>query len=145
MTPNKREQENERARVQFRRSREKLLSSVVAQLERLSAFSLARTLVIITAFLWLLLLVFGILAFHSPQFALLPLYALYPGAISSADPGYNATLMHAWGAGMGIVLLVLAIIAMSRKKRTAAITFTVLFLISSLIAWARILAALHAH
>ena len=140
MTPSKREEENERARQQFRRRREKLLSLITSLLERLAALSLARTLVIITLFLWLLLLVFGVLVMHQPQVAILPLYALYPGEIASGEPGYNPTLMHAWGIGAGVVLLALAIFATRRRKKSAAFAFMALFLISTAIVYGRVVA-----
>jgi hypothetical protein len=93
-----------------------MLSLVIAQSERLASFSIAQTLVVITLFLWLLILVLGFLLTYEPQVPFLPLYAFYPGEILSGQMGHNPTLLHAWGIGAAAVFLALAVIATWRKK-----------------------------
>ena len=72
----------------------------------------------------------------------MPLYAFYPGQLVSANADFNPTLMHAWGVGVGIFCLALAITATWRKSRLVAIIFMVFFLASTLISCARILGGL---
>jgi predicted membrane channel-forming protein YqfA (hemolysin III family) len=79
------------------------------------------------------------LVLHQPQVAILPLYAFYPGELASGKPGYNPTLMHAWGTGAGILCLVLAIVATWRRNKTTAIILMVFFLMSTLISCARVI------
>ena len=145
MTPHKRDQADQNVLLLLWRWLKKLWSTFGTPSGRWTDARITRTIVYFTLFLWLLLLLFGILTLHQAAVALLPLYALYPGAISSEVPGYNATLMYAWGTGAGVVFLALAIAATWRKKRIAAICFMALFLISTLIIYGRFVAALRTH
>lgn len=149
MAPSKREQESERMREQLRRSREKVLL-ILGRLGRLVTGQLARTLVIITVCLWLLILLLGVLITRDepqvPFLPLLPLYAFYPGKILSGQIGYYPQLLHAWGIGSAAVFLTLAIIAVWRRKNTAGTVLLTLFFISTLIVYGRVVAELrHLH
>ena len=117
------------------------LSSDIARPERWTASFVARTLVVVTLFLWLLILILGFFPIYEvqvPQLAFLPLYAFFPGEILSDQPNSNPVFLHAWGAGAGIVFFAFAFIAVWREKRSAAIVFTALFFISTLIVYARV-------
>ena len=98
---------------------------------------MARTLVTITLFLWLLVLMLAYSVFRQPEVAFLPLYGLYPGEVSSGSPGYSLTKMHVWAVGAGLVFLVLGILGIWWKNKTAAIAFMVLFLLSIVVIVAR--------
>ena len=115
------------------------MSWLGALLERRTPSKIARVLVIATLFLWLLVLMFGMLVFGQPQVAILPLYAFYPGELASEKPGDNPALMHVWAAGAGIICLVLAILATQRRNKSAAVILMVFFLVSTLISCARII------
>jgi hypothetical protein len=134
-----RDQESERARRQLRRWQDKVLSRLDSLFARRSSSQIACALAIATLFLWLLVLLFGTLFFRQPLVAILPLYAFYPGELAADKPGYNPTLMHAWGAGAGIVCLTLAILALGRGNRTAAMVLMVFFLMSTMISCARVI------
>jgi hypothetical protein len=110
-----------------------------ALLERRTPSKISQALVVLTLFLWLLIFIFGTLALHQPQVAIVPLYAFYPGELVAEKPGYNPTLMHAWAAGAGIFCLVLAIVATQRRNKSAAIILMVFFLMSTLISCARVI------
>lgn len=139
MAPGRRDLEDEEVRRQLRRWREKVLPGLDALLTRRTPSQIARVLVIVTLFLWLLIFIFGALVLHQPQVAIVPLYAFYPGELVAGKPGYNPTFMHAWAAGAGILCLVLAILATARRNRTAAIILMIFFLISTLISCARVI------
>jgi NhaP-type Na+/H+ or K+/H+ antiporter len=134
-----RDQESERTRQQLRRWKGKVLSLLESLVARRTSSQIARILVILTLFLWGLILLIGILFLGQPQLAVVPLYAFYPGELVAEKSDYNATLMHAWGAGAGIVCLALAILGTWRRNKTAAIVLMVFFLMSTLISCARII------
>ena len=92
---------------------------------------MARTIVTVTLFLWLLLLV------SAPVNATLPLYGLYPGEMASGEPNYYPGVMRAWAVAMGAVFTVLGLIALARNHRPTAFAFMVLFLISTVAFYAR--------
>jgi high-affinity Fe2+/Pb2+ permease len=138
VAPGNRDQESERTRRQLRLWREKVLFRVSSLFGRRTSSQIARTLVIVTVFLWLLVLLFGILFFRQPQVAIVPLYAFYPGELVAGKAGYNPAFMHAWAVGAGVVCLVLAITAIWRRNKTAAIVLIVFFLMSTLISCARV-------
>jgi hypothetical protein len=149
VAPSKREQESERTRAQLRRLRAKSLL-ILDRLGRWVTGQLARTLVIITVCLWLLILLLGVLTTRDepqvPFLPLLPLYAFYPGKILSGQIGYNPQLLYAWGIGSAGVFLTLAIIAVWRRKTTAGTVLITLFFISTLIVYGRVVAELrHLH
>jgi hypothetical protein len=102
---------------------------------------MARTLVIITLIIWLLIfLVTGALVGHALfalQIALLPLYALYPGQDTSGGPDYHPFQMHAWAVAAGIVFIVLGVLGAWRKSKPAAIAFMLLFITSVIVFLAR--------
>jgi hypothetical protein len=115
--------------------------SSVARPELWTPSFVARTLVGFTLFLWLLILILGFFPVYEeqvPQLAFLPLYAFFPGEILSDQPNSNPGFLHAWGIGAGIVFLALAFVAVFYKSKSAAIVFTALFLISTLIVYARV-------
>ena len=139
MAPGNRDQESERTRRQLRRWKGKVLSLLESLVVRRTSSQIACILVILTLFLWGLVLLMGVLFFGQPQLAIVPLYAFYPGELVAEKPDYNPTLMHAWGAGAGIVCLALAILGTWRRNKTAAIVLMVFFLMSTLISCARII------
>ena len=143
MTPHKRNQTDQNVLLLLGRWLKKLWSSVGAPSKRWTKARIAQAIVFFTLFLWLLLLVYGILKLHQPLVAIVPLYAFYPGELVSNKPDFNLAYMHAWGAGIGVICLALAIIATWRKSRLVAIIFLVFFLISTLISCARILGGIH--
>jgi hypothetical protein len=57
---------------------------------------MARTIVIITVFLWMLLFMLIFSVFRQPGVAWFPLLGLYPGEISSGSPGYSVAKMNAY-------------------------------------------------
>ena len=89
------------------------------------------TLVIITLFLWLLLLLSG------PVNAVLPLYGLYPGEMAAGEPNYYPRLMVAWAIAMGTVFTVLGLVALVRSHRPTAFAFAGLFLFSMVVFYVR--------
>lgn len=58
----------------------------------------------------------------------------------SGQADSNPTLLHIWGIGAAIVFLLLAYAGMRHKNKTAAAAFMALFLISTLIVYARVVA-----
>jgi len=136
-------------RGQLRGARTKSLL-LLDRLQRWVTVQIAQTLVVVTAFLWLLILLLGVLTPRDepqvPFLPLLPLYAFYPGEILSGQAGYNPVLEHAWGVGAAVVFLALAIMAVWRRKKTAGIVLITLFLVSTLIVYGRVVAELrHFH
>ena len=103
---------------------------------------MARKIVFITVLLWLVggavLAAIG----RMPALALLPLYGLYPGAISSGERGYSLTAMHTWAVGIAIVFVLLAVAGAGFRKKPAAIALLVLFLISTFASCARLMLSL---
>ena len=100
---------------------------------------MARKFVVITLILWLLLFMFGN-AVRTPRLALY-LYGLYTGEASSGEATYYPTLMHGWAIGMGVVFVTLAIVAFQRAG-TAGIAFMVLFLLSGVVCFVRLMEGL---
>jgi hypothetical protein len=142
MTPHKRDQADQNVLLLLGSWLKKLWSTFGAPSGRWSEGRITRAIVYFTLFLWLMLLVWGLLKLHQPIPAIMPLYAFYPGQLVSANADFNPTLMHAWGVGVGIFCLALAITATWRKSRLVAIIFMVFFLASTLISCARILGGL---
>lgn len=137
---NKRVQPEANILLFVRRWVRKFLSSVVRP-ELWTASFVSRTLVGLALFLWLMILILGFFPVYEeqvPQLAFLPLYAFYPGEILSGQPNSNPVFLHAWGIGAGIVYLALAVFAVFYKKKSAAIAFIAVFLISTLIVYARV-------
>jgi len=104
---------------------------------------MARKIVILILFLWLLFFMFCIGVARMPDLVTLPLYGLYPGEAASGEPGCSPTAMHAWAVGAGIVFLALAIAGTAFKKRGAANAFLVLFILSTFVSCARMAGSLH--
>lgn len=125
----------------FLKRRLRRLSATIARPDLWTASFVARTLVVLTLFLWLLILILGFFPVYEeqvPQLVFLPLYAFYPGEILSGQANSNPLFLHAWGIGAGVVYLALAIIAVRYKRKSVAIAFAALFLISTLIVYGRI-------
>jgi hypothetical protein len=98
---------------------------------------MARNLVILTAALWLLVFMFAVGVARMPGLALLPLYGLYPGKVSSGETDYHPALMHAWAVGAGVVFFALASFAVWRKNTAAAVALLALFILSIVVLMAR--------
>ena len=99
---------------------------------------MARILVIITLFLWLLILALATSMARQPMIALLPLYAFYPGQTVSGGQDYHPFLMNILATCMGMVFIILGAVAVLRKNKIAGVAFIVLFLISVVLILARI-------
>ncbi|MGB7767875.1 MAG: hypothetical protein WBN22_03365 [Verrucomicrobiia bacterium] len=143
MPPNKRDQADQNVLLLLRDWLRKLSSLGIARPERWKTSLLARTLVIVTLLLWLLIFLLNLSANYEqevPALPLLPLYAFVPGEIVSGQADSNPTLLHIWGIGAAIVFLLLAYAGMRHKNKTAAAAFMALFLISTLIVYARVVA-----
>jgi hypothetical protein len=138
MALGRRNKESEAVQRQFRRWRKSLLLWL-DDLQRKTPSSITQLLVIITLFSWLLLYIFGIVVIRIPMTVIWPLYGLYPGVLAPDKPNFNLRFLHEWGIGAGVVFLALAVIGMWRKNRLAAVILLVLFLVSTLIAFARVL------
>jgi hypothetical protein len=91
--------------------------------------------------LWgmLFLLGFGV---SLPALGFMPLCGLYPGGIASGDVNYSMHLITLWCVLFGIIFSVLGFVAYYFRNITAAISFLALFLISSSIFIARVVAVL---
>jgi len=94
---------------------------------------MARAIVAITLFLWLLLFVVA-----GPQVACLPLIGLYPGGFVSGDPHYHPLLMKGWAIAMGALLAALGYVAVVRNHRPTALAFAGLFLFAMAVFYARL-------
>ena len=102
---------------------------------------MARLPVLITVLLWLMILVLYLLITYEkqvPPLPLLPLYAFYPGVIISGQIDSHPAFLHAWGFGAATVFFLLALAAVWYKSKAAGIAFLALFLISTLIVYARV-------
>ena len=97
--------------------------------------------VLITVFLWLIILIMNFTVAYEqevPPLPLLPLYAFYPGLIVSGQINSHPASLHAWGLGAAVIFFALAFIAVSKKNKSAGIAFLTLFLISTVIVYARL-------
>jgi hypothetical protein len=103
---------------------------------------MARKIVIITLFLWLLFLLYCVAVARMPGLSTLPLYGLYPGAMASGETNYSPTAINAWAIGAGIVFLSLAVAGVVWKNRAAAVAFIVLLILSAFVSCARMVNAL---
>jgi hypothetical protein len=101
--------------------------------------SIARILVGITLVLWLVVFYLAKTVARDWHLALLPLYGLYPGHGASGES--NPTLMHSWAIGMGAVFATLAWMGIARKNKSAAAVFFFLLILSSIVGFVRLLAA----
>jgi hypothetical protein len=117
------------------------LVAVSTRLEYRSESFLARLPVLIAVFLWLIILVMNFTVAYEeqvPPLPLLPLYAFYPGMILTGQIGSHPAFLHAWGFGAAIAFLALAFAAVRYKSKSAGVAFLALFLISTLIVYARV-------
>ena len=97
--------------------------------------------VYITCLLWLAILILHLSVSYEqqvPALPLLPLYAFYPGMIISGQANSHPAPLHAWGLGAAIVFFALAFAAIRYRSKAAGIAFLALFLISTLIVYARV-------
>jgi hypothetical protein len=98
---------------------------------------MARKLVLITVTLWAIPAFLLVAATREREVALLPLYGLYPGEMSSGETSYHPAWMHAWAVGMALVFLGLAVVALVRRSTPAGVAFLVLLILSTLAFLAR--------
>jgi hypothetical protein len=89
---------------------------------------MARALVGITLMLWLIVFFVGVTVVESPLFFLSALYGLYPADMSRRES--HLVLMHISAGVTGLVFLTLALTAVRRNSKLAAVAFMALFLIS---------------
>lgn len=102
---------------------------------------LARLLVSVTVFLWVIILLLDLLLTYEPEvppLPLLPLYAFFPGEILSGQINSHPTFLHIWGTGAGLAFAAAAFFAWRYKRRWAGIAFMALFFVSTLIVYARV-------
>jgi hypothetical protein len=99
---------------------------------------MAQKIVGITAMVWFVIASFAVVSFMDLQVALLPLYGLYPGEVSSGGPGYHPAMMHAWAVGAGFVFLALGLLGVLRESKPAAVAFLVLFVLSTFVLLVRL-------
>ena len=137
MALDRRDKESEAVQQQLSRWRKSLLLWV-DDLQRQTPSSITQLLVIITLLSWLLLFIFGIVVFGNPMTVIWPLYGFYPGELASDKPNFKLGFLYEWGIGAGVVFLALAVIGMWRKNRLAAVILLVLFLVSTVISFARV-------
>ena len=103
------------------------------------ASSVARIIVGITLVLWLIVYFLAKTLARDWHLALLPLYGLYPRP--AATGGSSATFMHSWAIGMGAVFATLTWLGIDRKSKSAAAAFLILVILSTVVGYVRILAA----
>jgi hypothetical protein len=118
----------------------KLLATIALPQFRTESF-MALLPVLITVFLWLVILVMNFTVAYEhevPPLPFLPLYAFYPGLIVSGQINSHPVYLHAWGLGAAIIFLALAFIAVRNKNKSAGLAFLALFLISTVIVYARL-------
>ena len=72
----------------------------------------------------------------------IPLYALYPGPLSSGSPGYSPTTMHGFAVAAGLVFLGLLIYAYWRKSLAATLTFWALMILCTVVGLSRVVSDL---
>lgn len=138
--PNKRDQPDTNILLVLRRWIRKL-SAAGARLEYRSDSFRARLPVYIACLLWLAILILHLSVDYEkqvPPLPLLPLYAFYPGIIILGPIDSHPALLHAWAVGAAIVFFALAFAAVRYRNKAAGVAFLALFLISTLIAYARI-------
>jgi hypothetical protein len=118
----------------------KLLSVGTLPQFRTESF-MARLLVLITFLLWLVILIMNYTVAYEqgvPPLPFLPLYAFYPGLIVSGQINSHPVSLHVWGLGAAVVFFALAFVAVRYKSKSAGIAFLALFLISTVIVYARV-------
>ena len=138
--PNRRSQSETNILLILRRWMRKM-SVVVTSPEYWTEGFLARMLVGLSLLLWAIILILDLVLTYEqevPPLPLLPLYAFFPGEILSGQINSNPAFLHAWGTGAGLGFLALAFFAWRYKRRWAGIAFMALFLVSTLIVYARV-------
>jgi hypothetical protein len=138
--PNRRDQPDTNILLVLRRWIRKLLAAGDRLGYRSDSFR-ARLPVLITCVLWLLIAIVHFSVSYEqqvPPLPFLPLYAFYPGVIISGQTDSHPAFLHAWGIGAAIVFFALAFAAVRYKNKSAGITFLALFLISTVIVYARV-------
>jgi hypothetical protein len=138
--PNKPNQPDTNILLVLRRWIRKLSAASSRQNFRSESF-VARLPVYIACVIWLAILILHLSVSYEeqvPPLPLLPLYAFYPGTIISGPIDSHPALLHAWGVGAAIILFALAFAAVRYRKKAAGVAFLALFLISTLIAYARV-------
>ncbi len=96
----------------------------------------ATRIALVIGAIWVMLLV------ARSDFAMLPLYGLYPGVATSGDPGYSEKSLHLWAGCLGAVYLSLFVFGVFRKKTGFTILFLLLFFGSGVIGILRVVAAI---
>ncbi len=140
LMPNRRDQPDTNILLVLRRWIRKLLAAGDRLGYRSDSFR-ARLPVLITCVLWLLIAIVHFSVSYEqqvPPLPFLPLYAFYPGVIISGQTDSHPAFLHAWGIGAAIVFFALAFAAVRYKNKSAGITFLALFLISTVIVYARV-------
>jgi len=102
---------------------------------------IARLPVYIAGLIWLAILILYLSVSYEqqvPPLPLLPLYAFYPGLIISGQVESHPAPLHAWGLGAAVVFFALAFAAVRHRRKSAGVAFLALFLISTLIVYARV-------
>ncbi len=67
----------------------------------------------------------------------IPLYALYPGPLTSGSPGYSPATMHGFAVAVGFGFLGLLIYAYWRKNLAAALIFWALMILCTVVGFSR--------
>lgn len=75
----------------------------------------------------------------------IPLYALYPGPLTSGSPGYNAVTMHGFAIAVGLGFLGLLVYAIWRNSLAAALTFWALMIFCIAVGLSRLASDLSYH
>jgi hypothetical protein len=138
--PNKRSQPDTNILLVLRRWMRNI-SAMAADPKRWTESLIVRVLVTITLLLWLAILILHLSVSYEPQvppLPFLPLYAFYPGVIISGQIDSHPALLHSWGIGAAVVFFALAFVAIRYKKKSAGLAFLALFVISTLIVYARV-------
>jgi hypothetical protein len=99
---------------------------------------MARSLVLFTLGLWVVAGVVASMVLHEAGLLLVPLVGFCPWV---ASPGsHNERLITIWCVLAGCLYLGLALIAVVQKSKPAAVTFLLLFLVSTIACAVRMLA-----
>lgn len=138
--PNRQSRPDTNILVMLRRWTRKMLAAGTLPQYRSESF-MARLPVYVTCLLWLAILILYLLVSYEPQvppLPFLPLYAFYPGLIISGQIDSHPAPLHAWGIGVAIVFFALAFAAFRYKSKSAGVACLAIFLISTLIVYARV-------
>ena len=73
----------------------------------------------------------------------IPLYALYPGPLTSGSPGYSPATMHGFAIAVGLGLLGLLGFAYWRKNLAAALIFWALMVLCIIVGLSRVVSDLN--